>query len=137
MVMDSVKQNEVLLKHNSEWLYFSNPHRIIIATRLEDVPGALYEIEGLVEKRGWHAAGFISYEAAPAFDPAYLAYAGDEFPYLWFGLYPQPRSVSLPNPDVPQIKLHWQPMMDRVSYNTAIDRIKEEISQGNTYQVNY
>ncbi len=75
-----VKQNEVLLKHRDEWLYFSEPHEIISVSKLEDVPEALNEVERLVEEHGWHAAGFLSYEAAPAFDPAFLTHAGDGFP---------------------------------------------------------
>ena len=132
-----VKQNEVLLKHTDEWLHFSEPHEILAVSKLEDVPDALNEVERLVEERGWHAAGFLSYEAAPAFDPALVTHAGDGFPYLWFGLYPQPRAVPLPQPESPKIKLDWQPTVDLNSYEFAIDRIKEYIAQGRTYQVNY
>ncbi len=132
-----VKQNEVLLKHTDEWLHFSEPHEILAVSKLEDVPDALNEVERLVEERGWHAAGFLSYEAAPAFDPALVTHAGDGFPYLWFGLYPQPRAVPLPQPESPKIKLDWQPTVDLNSYESAIDRIKEYIAQGRTYQVNY
>jgi para-aminobenzoate synthetase/4-amino-4-deoxychorismate lyase len=137
LFMVMVKQNEVLLKHKDEWLYFSEPHEILAVSKLEEVPKALNEVERLVEKRGWHAAGFLSYEAAPAFDPALLTHAGDEFPYLWFGLYPQPRAVFLPPPDSPKIDLDWQPIVDRYSYEAAIERIKEYIARGRTYQVNY
>ena len=132
-----VKRNEVILKHNHRWLHFSKPHSIHVATRLEEVPEALNEVERLVQERGWHAAGFLSYEAAPAFTSALLARPGDGFPYLWFGLYHQPRSISLPQPAHPKIVLDWQPTTDRASYNSAIDRIKEYIARGRTYQVNY
>jgi para-aminobenzoate synthetase/4-amino-4-deoxychorismate lyase len=135
--MDIVKQNEVLLRHQNEWLYFSMPHEIIVATNLEEVPGALSEVERQVREHGWHAAGFLSYEAAPAFDPALLAHAADGFPYLWFGLYPQPRAVSLAKPARPKIPLDWRPSVDRDSYNTAVNQIREYIAQGRTYQVNY
>ena len=132
-----VKQNEVLLKHKDEWLYFSKPHEIIVVSKLEDVPKALNEVERLVEERGWHAAGFLSYEAARAFDPALLTHEGNMFPYLWFGLYPQPRIVPLPPSSPRKINLDWQPIVDRNSYETAIERIKDHIGQGRTYQVNY
>jgi para-aminobenzoate synthetase / 4-amino-4-deoxychorismate lyase len=135
--MDVVKQNEVLLKHGNEWLYFSEPQEVILAAALEDIPGALDEVERRVEAQGWHAAGFLSYEAAPAFDPALRTQAGGEFPYLWFGLYPQPRTVSLPQPAHPKIPLDWQPTVDRSAYNAAIDRIRAYIAGGRTYQVNY
>ena len=132
-----VKQNEILLKQRDEWLYFSEPHEIIAVSKLENVPEALNEIERLVEERGWHAAGFLSYEAAPAFDPALLTHAGDGFPYLWFGLYPPPRAVPLPQPGSSRINPDWQATVDRNSYDSAIERIREYIARGRTYQVNY
>jgi para-aminobenzoate synthetase / 4-amino-4-deoxychorismate lyase len=132
-----VNQNEVLLKHQNKWLYFSEPRKIVAATKLEVVRDALNEVERDVEKYGWHAAGFISYEAAPAFDPTLLTHTGNGFPFLWFGLYPQPRSVSVPLPARPKTNLNWQPSLDRASYDAAIDRIKEYIARGQTYQVNY
>jgi para-aminobenzoate synthetase/4-amino-4-deoxychorismate lyase len=135
--MNMIRQNEILLKRQNEWLHFFDPYKIIAAEKLEDVPDAMNEVGRLVEQRGWHAAGLLSYEAAPAFDLALLTHSGNGFPYLWFGLYPQPRSVSLPHIDVPKTNLDWQPTVDRPSYNAAIDQIKEYIARGRTYQVNY
>jgi para-aminobenzoate synthetase / 4-amino-4-deoxychorismate lyase len=132
-----VKQNEVLLKHKENWLYFSRPHRIIVATKLEQVQDALNEVERLVEDSGWHAAGFVSYEAAPAFDSTLDTHGGDGFPYLWFGLYPQPQSVSLPQSAQPKYLPEWRPAIDEVAYRAAIERIKQHIAQGLTYQVNF
>ena len=132
-----IRAEEVLLKVNKEWLHFTNPHRVIQTDALPKVVPALLEIEDLVQINGWHAAGFISYEAAPAFDPAHQTQPGTGFPYLWFGLYPPPRSVSrIANPTY-NPKLSWLPTVDRNTYNTAIDRIKNYIADGRTYQVNY
>jgi para-aminobenzoate synthetase/4-amino-4-deoxychorismate lyase len=132
-----VKQNEVLLEENKEWLYFSNPHRIITTEKLEDVLPALREIERLIAVNDWHAAGFLSYEAASAFDSALQTKPGTEFPYLWFGLYPEPRIVTLPGPAGSKPSLDWHPITDRESYNAAIAKIKDCIAEGKTYQVNY
>ena len=63
-----IQINEVLLKENGQWLYFARPYRIIQADELKDVIPALRELEALIEANQWHAAGFLSYEAAPAFD---------------------------------------------------------------------
>ena len=63
-----IQINEVLLKENGQWLHFARPHRIIQADELKDVIPALRELEALIEANQWHAAGFLSYEAAPAFD---------------------------------------------------------------------
>ncbi len=62
----------VLLYHppSARWLSYENPQQILVAQRLEQVLPALQELETQVESRGLHAAGFLSYEAAPAFDSA-------------------------------------------------------------------
>jgi len=132
-----VNQNEVLFKDNNEWLYFSNPHQIITAEKLEDVLPALREIERLIADNDWHAAGFLSYEAASAFDSALKTKPGAGFPYLWFGLYPEPGIVTLPGHEGPKPILDWHPTTDRETYNAAIAKIKDCIAEGKTYQVNY
>ncbi|HQU36495.1 MAG TPA: aminodeoxychorismate synthase component I, partial [Anaerolineales bacterium] len=138
------------------------------ADQLHDVLPALREIEDAVND-GFYAAGFLSYESAPAFDAAHLttetfrpersgAQSKDtlaphastsllqdhsslrsawDFPYLWFGLYPQPRLISLPQPASPKPALTWSPTVLRDTYNSAIERIKNQIADGRTYQVNY
>jgi len=135
--MNSPETNDVLLKDREGWLYFTNPLQVIVAESLQDVPGALREVERLVETQGCHAAGFLSYEAAPAFDPALLTHTETNFPYLWFGLYSQAEQAALPQPSNPKITLDWHPTVDRDAYNAAIDRIRDYIARGRTYQVNY
>lgn len=132
-----IQAEEVLLKVNKEWLHFTSPHRVIQANTLHAVIPALSEIEDLVQINGWHAAGFISYEAAPAFDPAHQTRPGTGFPYLWFGLYLAPRLVPIPQPDLLKPALSWLASVDRNTYNSAISQIKSYIADGRTYQVNY
>ena len=131
------KTNEAIIRENNEWLYFSNPHQIITAEKLEDVLPALREIERLIAFNHWHAAGFLSYETASAFDSALQTKPGAGFPYLWFGLYPEPRIVTLPGHEGPKLILDWHPTTDRETYNAAIAKIKDCIAEGKTYQVNY
>ena len=135
--MDTPKKNEALIKDKEVWLYFSDPHELILATSLEEVPKALHEIERKVEEYGWHAAGFLSYEAASALDPALATHRTPEFPYLWFGLFSQPETIQLPKPDNIKVSLDWQSTVRPDAYNTAIRKIRGYISQGRTYQVNY
>jgi len=132
-----INTNEVLLKENEAWLHFTNPQRVIQVNTLTDVLPALREIEDLIKLNGWHAAGFLSYEAAPTFDKAHQTRPTPDFPLLWFGLYPTPRIVTLPEPDSPKPALTWLPTVDREKYNAAIAQIKEHIADGQTYQVNY
>jgi len=58
----------------------------------------LRRIEQAVERQGLFAAGFLSYEAASAFDSG-LTVCEDSgcFPLMWFGLYRQSRPVDLPS----------------------------------------
>jgi len=142
-----IKTNEVLLKINNEWLHFAEPKQIIVAKTLEDVLPASREMERLVNVNEWYAAGFLSYEAASAFDPALRTKVFSqaknsrvqeaEFPFLWFGLYPSPRVISLPEPEHPKEILNWQPTIDRDTYKSSIDQIREHIADGRTYQVNF
>ena len=132
-----IKTHEIILKEDNAWLHFTEPHRVIVADQLQNVLPAMREIEHLVNKNWWHAAGFVSYEAARAFDPAHLTKPIPEFPYLWFGLYSQPRVMILPEPDPAKPALTWLPSVDRATYNAAIEQIKNYIADGRTYQVNY
>jgi para-aminobenzoate synthetase/4-amino-4-deoxychorismate lyase len=132
-----LETNEIILHEQGQWLHFKSPMRVISAIDLADVLPALREIEQLVDTNGWHAVGFLSYEAAPAFDSALQVRPAADFPLLWFGLYPPPDSVTLPAPHTDDFSVRWQQTVKRQVYNAAIAQIKEYIAQGKTYQVNY
>lgn len=135
-----IGKDEVLLKNNTAWQHYSNPHCIISVTSTNEVLDALREIEKLVNKNNWHAAGFVSYEAAPAFDSALQIQNADGFPLIWFGLYPEPRTltaIEVFNALKELPVLNWKADVDQQSYTAAIEKIKNYIAHGNTYQVNY
>lgn len=122
----------------ARWLRFEAPCRIVQAFRADEVEPALREAASLVKRRGWHAAGFLAYEAAGAFDPALCVKETPGFPLLWFGLYPEARSMRLPEPDYGAYEL-GAPVasVGRAGYDAAIGRIRHYIQSGDTYQVNY
>ncbi len=135
-----IQKDEVLLRRNDEWLHFANPHLIISVTGVDDVHNALREIERLVNENNWHAAGFVSYEAAPAFDKALHVIPADDFPLLWFGLYSAPRVLQTSEvfTDLRGLEAQtWLPSVEQDTYNAAIEKIKDYIAQGKTYQVNH
>ncbi len=132
-----IETNEVLLKSNHRWLHYSHPFKVVQTERIQEVREALREVESLVNADGWHAAGFIAYEAAPAFDSALHVLSSSDFPLLWFGLYAEPCIIQLPKPGENSAILNWQAGTERESYNTAIEKIKDAIASGKTYQVNY
>jgi len=125
------------------WLHFHNPRRIISAHRIEEVIPALNVIEKTVNKDGLYAAGFIAYEAAPAFDPALVVNRNGSFPLIWFGIYSQPEQLRFPtarkcctDQSLGQ-SLTWTPSLTRDAYQDAIAKIKKNIEEGDTYQVNF
>jgi para-aminobenzoate synthetase / 4-amino-4-deoxychorismate lyase len=120
------------------WLRFEAPNRIIKVFATEDVLPALQSVESLVYENGWYAAGFLSYEAARAFDPALKAHPIKEFPLLWFGLYAKAEATELPAADYEAYSLSAPvPSVGRDAYDRAIRCVKRYIETGDTYQVNY
>ena len=118
------------------WLRFHKAVAVFSAVRPADVLPRLREIEAAVEQRGLHAAGWISYEAAPAFDPALTVRASGDFPLLWFGLFEPPEPVELPAAGI-ALPDGWHPDLSPEAYGQAFDRIKRHIREGDTYQVNF
>lgn len=120
------------------WLNCERPLEIVEARHVADVVPALQEVETCVQERGLFAAGFISYEAAPAFDAALTTHQPDPVcPLLWFALFERPASVSLSSSVPSDVPILWQPNVSRDEYRTAIERIKHYIAEGDTYQVNF
>lgn len=121
------------------WLHYHDPIAVILATELDEVNRKLQEIDAAVNQDGLHAAGFIAYEAAPAFDPALKVNSPSPLPLLWFGIYPPPEVVSVPaGGDPHSFRLgEWRPSISEAGYHRNLARIKDYIAAGETYQVNY
>jgi para-aminobenzoate synthetase/4-amino-4-deoxychorismate lyase len=124
---------------SGRWLSFRAPRAVITAHREAEVLPALAAVEQAVQRQGLWAAGFLSYEAAPALDPALQTHSLQEFPLLWFVLGDVAEVLpaaalrdSRPVPD-----LSWRPSVDEATYLRRIAAIKERIRAGDTYQVNY
>ncbi|MBA4495667.1 aminodeoxychorismate synthase component I [Paenactinomyces guangxiensis] len=116
---------------------FSDPLRIIQIHSVKEIIPALREIEHEVSK-GFYAAGYLSYEAAPAFDPAFSVKEGGKMPLLWFGLFREPASLcSLPQSDGTFTVSNWEPDTSLNSYNHCVQAVRDAIERGDTYQVNY
>lgn len=119
------------------WLLFQAPHRVFQTERTEDVLPILHLVENSVQKEGFHAAGFISYEAGPAFDPVLEVRRDATFPLVWFGLFGKPEiAADPPFPDGSCSTSEWTPSVERSSYGQAVNRIRDYIACGETYQVN-
>jgi para-aminobenzoate synthetase/4-amino-4-deoxychorismate lyase len=116
--------------------------REVSAGSADAVVPALREVEGAVAA-GLHAAGFISYEAAPAFDSRLATRPPrTDLPLLWFGLFRERREPAPPAPDDappdPASEIgRFQPLSSRAEYGRAVGRILEWIAAGDSYQVNH
>lgn len=122
----------------NQWLRFESPREIVTANEITRVLPALERVESWCDAGGY-AAGFISYEAAPAFDNALVAHPLTDFPLLWFGLYDAPQVFAFERStlNVERLNAAWSPNVSRDAYNDAIARVRESIARGDTYQVNY
>ncbi len=115
-----------------------NP-QVVEAHRIDQVIPALELVEGQVASGKW-AAGFVAYEAAPAFDEALTVrrQPGGEpgLPLIWFALYDD-RVDPGPVPTGEYELTPWEPAEDRAAYGRSMARIRSHIEAGDTYQVNY
>jgi para-aminobenzoate synthetase/4-amino-4-deoxychorismate lyase len=125
--------------HRPEWTVFSDPLCVLETTRLSEVTAVLERIEQEVAS-GRHAAGFIAYEAAPAFDRALQTReAVTDLPLVWFGIYEKPLVLDrLADEEVDSSQVfQWRVSQEFEDYERTIARLRRHIAQGNTYQVNY
>jgi len=127
----------LLIQHGDDWLSFKDPVEVLTARTADEIFQCLEKIEA----SGLWAAGFVSYEAAGAFDDALKTHAPGNLPLLQFGLF----QTLETHPAVPaplqrrgSYELgEWTPSVSRGEYSAAIAKIKEHIAAGDTYQVNY
>ncbi|HUH12437.1 MAG TPA: chorismate-binding protein, partial [Longimicrobiales bacterium] len=77
-------------------LRLEDPVEVHVAHRLEEVRPALAALEA-ARARGLTVAGYLAYEAAPAFEPRMRVRTGNRMPRLWFGAFTEAR--ELPAPD--------------------------------------
>jgi len=114
---------------------FGEPVGRLVAGRLAEVPATIREADRLAAAGQW-LAGMVSYEAAPAFDPALSTVSPGDFPLVAFNVYDS--VINDPaHLDGSGTVARWSPSVDEATYVSHIDQIRELIRQGETYQVNY
>jgi para-aminobenzoate synthetase/4-amino-4-deoxychorismate lyase len=127
---------------------FDGARGVLRADALDEVLPVLAAVERAVAG-GLHAAGFVAYEAAPAFDPAFATHPPDpRLPLAWFTLYER-REETRPDYDAAEADDGaegsaedeaelgpWRIDLDEAAYAERIGRIREFIAAGDSYQVN-
>jgi para-aminobenzoate synthetase/4-amino-4-deoxychorismate lyase len=117
-------------------LYLDCPTRTYSALRLEEVIPLLKLVDKAARSGAWVAL-MMSYEAAPAFDRAFETHSPDSFPLVWAAVFDQSSTTKPEHRDCNYELTAWQPQVTRSEYDRAINRIRELITRGDTYQVNY
>ena len=121
---------------------FDAPETVIVASTVDEVLPAFVAAERALA-RGRYIAGWVAYDAAPAFESAHRVRETPAplpgVPLVAFGVYeaPQPAApLQEPLPDRLE-SVEWQPDVDRASYHAGIAAVREAIALGETYQINY
>ncbi len=125
---------------NSDWnAVFGRPISVR-AAGWRQTPALLRWVEA-ARQRGHWAVLALTYEAAPAFDPAL---AGEEhtemhMPVAWAAVFdPSQVNARMPKPRPGSYQVNpWQADIQRPAYDHAINRIQQYIAAGDTYQVNF
>ncbi|HVG29788.1 MAG TPA: aminodeoxychorismate synthase component I [Pyrinomonadaceae bacterium] len=109
---------------------------MIVAESVGEVRAALGEVQAAAGA-GYYVAGYVGYEAAPAFDAALAVRAGAKIPLLWFGVFESPAGRSARRSPGEYRVSEWSPDVDRRTYERDFRLAREAIARGDTYQINY
>jgi para-aminobenzoate synthetase/4-amino-4-deoxychorismate lyase len=116
---------------------FREPIEQRAAYELDEVIPLVQRAEAAANEGMWVALA-LSYEAAPAFDPALKVKPSSEFPLAWMGVFEERSSTDFHSiPDRPFLISEWEPQIDKRQYRQAIHSIRDYIESGDTYQVNF
>lgn len=124
---------------DSGWLIFEEPAEVLIAREPAEVLPVLIEAESKLNENRFFAAGFVTYEAASGFDPAYKTHRGSRMPLVCLGLFKDVQCRS----DLEAFDGHawrsspWKMTESTGDYFDKLSAIRRQIELGNTYQINY
>ena len=106
---------------------------------IKEVKHLLAEVEAY-QSKGYYAVGYVSYEAAPAFETKFEVSDGplmSEY-LLYFTIHETVQTEPIPLTYKPiDLPKSWQELTSAEEYKAAIEQIHHHIRQGDTYQVNY
>ena len=113
----------------------------LATSSISEVPAVLQAAAAAAAGGLW-AAGFVSYEAAPAFDSALAAAEpSDDVPLAWFALFTDRTPFELVQPrrqrPAPYGVSAWSSSIGQERFEADVGRIRDLIAKGDTYQVNH
>ena len=118
---------------------FTKPLKELKTRDLDQVETLLREAEAYQEA-GYYAVGYVSYEAAPAFEKKLAVHPAPlmgEY-LLYFTIHEEVETLPFPEDyETVFLPANWQEEVEAPAYQEAIKTIHHHIRQGDTYQVNY
>ncbi|MHC4025701.1 aminodeoxychorismate synthase component I [Streptococcus sp. KHUD_018] len=118
---------------------FTQPIKELKTRDLAEVADLLAQVERYQEQ-GYYVVGYVSYEAAPAFEEKLAVHKapllGEYLLYFTVhdGVETSPIPLTYEEVDLPS---NWQEVTSAEDYEKAIALIHHHLRQGDTYQVNY
>ena len=118
---------------------FTDAIKELKTKNIKEVKHLLAEVEAY-QNKGYYAVGYVSYEAAPAFETKFQVIDGplmSEY-LLYFTVHETVQTEPIPlTYDPITLPKSWQELTSAEEYKDAIEHIHHHIRQGDTYQVNY
>ena len=118
---------------------FTKPIKELKTRNLDQVEALLREVEAYQEQ-GFYAVGYVSYEAAPAFEKKFAVHPAPlmgEY-LLYFTIHEEVETLPFPEDyEAVDLPANWKEEVEAPVYQEAIKTIHHHIRQGDTYQVNY
>ena len=118
---------------------FIQPIKELKTRDLSEVANLLAQVESYQEQ-GYYVVGYVSYEAAPAFEEKLAVHKvpllGEYL--LYFTVHDRVETSPIPlTYDDIDLPSNWQEVTSEADYEKAIAQIHHHLRQGDTYQVNY
>ena len=118
---------------------FTKPIKELKTRDIDQVEALLKEVE-TYQEAGFYAVGYVSYEAAPAFEKKLVVHKlpllGEYL--LYFTVHDRVETSPIPlTYEEVELPSNWQEVTSAADYEKAIAQIHHHLRQGDTYQVNY
>ena len=118
---------------------FTKPIKELKTRDIDQVEALLKEVE-TYQEAGFYAVGYVSYEAAPAFEKKLAVHPAPlmgEY-LLYFTIHEEVETLPFPEDyEAVELPANWKEEVEAPAYQKAIETIHHHIRQGDTYQVNY
>lgn len=118
------------------WLRASEPVEILVAEEAERVREIVASAEEAT-RHGHYAVGFLTYEAAPGFDPALAVQRRGSLPAAWFAVVRRLDGLpALPDTQGAFRLGPWRASLTPREHAARVAAVRRAIARGDTYQAN-